>query len=400
MRVMRDSFLLLILWWCCFLFLVFRCECTEVGCFQYVLENECTTVVGNVSIEEKEQQHFFDERVSLIVSDVRMQPDDCRRPFLSFYCQLMFGTFSCESSSLEEQHCLEEQYCLQVADACSGHFEFNCSSFLTSSSSSSPYNCTEEVTEQIEEVEKKPIQVQTCLNSSKEEIRCCFDPFVFDDNDECVVGCPQYIFGEQLEKGVRLFTYSLTAITFLVYITAVTPLFVMKNMKFFLFFSFSLSLFLFFSFSLFLVFEDKKITKFSLNFRYPNCPLFMAYAAYFVSFIPNGGVLIFGSPFLFILMKEERSGSFFLIFFSIFFYFFSIFFSNFWSCEGPTNFVCKGEKSYWNALEMYGRSTGNLIEFSLWTLFVHISFSQFSLFCFNLFCLSMRFLFCKIKMDV
>ena len=266
--MMRDSFPFSILWWCCFLFLVFRCGGTnrhDLGCFQYVLENECTAVVGNVSIEEKEQQHFFNEFVSLIVSDVRMEVKRCRRPFLSFYCQLMFGKFSCESSSLEEQRCLEEQYCLQVADACSGHFEVNCSSLLPSSptifsvvSTNTPspsYNCTEEVTEQIEEVEKKPIQVQTCLNSSKEDIRCCFDPFVFDDNDECVVGCPQYFFGEQLENTVRNIALSIIGMTFILFGLTIIPLYLLTDLRFLSLFFLSLLFYLLSSF--YLSIEDR-----------------------------------------------------------------------------------------------------------------------------------------------
>ena len=63
-------------------------------CFHYSLQNECTGVLfGEVLIEESEQKNFFDANVSLVVSDVRMVQETCRRPFLSYYCQLKFGVF-------------------------------------------------------------------------------------------------------------------------------------------------------------------------------------------------------------------------------------------------------------------------------------------------------------------
>ena len=131
-------------------------------CFRYVLENECSVVFrlleldnneskiiyhnliqeekenyknendknnenyyyyNGVSIEENEQEDYFNENVSLMVSNVRMVKENCRRVFLSYFCQLMFGVFFCQSSSFSsssfdggdgQQSCFEEQYCLQV----------------------------------------------------------------------------------------------------------------------------------------------------------------------------------------------------------------------------------------------------------------------------------------------
>ena len=216
---------------------------TRASCVEYVLENECSSLVGNVAVEESEQQDFFDEYVSLNVSNVRMAPEGCRRPYLSYLCQLMFGSFSCESSSNEEQHCLEEQSCLQVSDLCSDYFPLDCSSSLSSSPSPTPsptLDCSEEVKEQIEEVKKKPIQVETCLDGSKEEIECCPDPFIFDDNDECVVQCPQYVYGESIEQGIRISLFVLDWVCFFILVAALLPYSFMADMRFFF-----LSLFLF-----------------------------------------------------------------------------------------------------------------------------------------------------------
>ena len=212
----------------------------DLLCFPYVLENECSSLVGNVSIvEESEQQDFFDEYVSLNVSNVRMVQESCRRPYLSYLCQLMFGSFSCESSSNEEQHCLEEQSCLQVSDLCSDYFQLDCSSSFSSSPSPTPtptLDCSEEVKEQIEEVKKKPIQVETCLDGLKEEIECCPDPFIFDDNDECVVQCPQYLYGESVEQWIRITTFILIWICVLIFITAMIPLYLTSHLRLSFFF--------------------------------------------------------------------------------------------------------------------------------------------------------------------
>ena len=200
---MRLAFL------CCLFFVILLLPCSFCddvkGCFRYSLENECSIVLtGNVSIEENEQEDFFNQNVSLVVSNVRMVQESCRRPFLFYYCQLMFGGFSCESSSLQEQHCLEQESCFQVSSLCSDDFQLNCSlsSSLSPSPSPSPSptnGCESEVERQIDEVKETPIKVETCLNGSKERIECCPDPFTFDDNDECVVECYQYLFGQSLE---------------------------------------------------------------------------------------------------------------------------------------------------------------------------------------------------------
>ena len=218
----------------------------DLLCVPYVLENECSSLVGNVTIEESEQQDFFDEYVSLNVSNVRMVQESCRRPYLSYLCQLTFGSLSCESSSNEEQHCLEEQSCLQVSDLCSDYFQLDCSSSFSFSPSPTPtptLDCSEEVKEQIEEVKKKPIQVETCLDGSKEEIECCPDPFIFDDNDECVVQCPQYLYGESIEQWIRIMTFILDWCCVLIFITAMIPLYLTSHLRFSFFF---LSFFFFF----------------------------------------------------------------------------------------------------------------------------------------------------------
>ena len=204
-------------------------------------------MLGEVSINQNEQQDFFDENVSLIVSNVRMFGSNCRRPFLSYYCQLMFGGFFCSSSSPEEQYCLEDQFCIQVSDSCSDDFLLNCSSSsLSSPSLSSPspspspllLSCEEKVTKEIEEVVETPIKVQTCLGNSKEEIECCIGPYVFDDNDECVVQCPQYVYGEKLEKILRIVSAVFIFITIIIYVVLLTPFYMTDNLRFFFFFIF------------------------------------------------------------------------------------------------------------------------------------------------------------------
>ena len=228
--------LALFVWCCCFL--VFPSSCDEGGdCFPYSLQNECTSVLfgKNVSIEEGEQSDFFYQNVSLIVSDIRMVQESCRRPYLSYYCQLLFGSFSCESSSFEEEECLQEEYCIQVADACANDFKFDCPQ-----SSTPPTNndCKDQVSKEINEVKKKPIAVQTCFDSSKEPIECCIDPFIDDDHDECVVQCFQYLYGETWENSVRIFCFILSWLSLLLWASSVIPLYMVTDLRFlFLYFS-------------------------------------------------------------------------------------------------------------------------------------------------------------------
>ena len=259
--VIQMIFTILLFW---FVGCLLSTPSPDLLCFPYVLENECSSLVGNVCVvQESEQLDFFDEYVSLNVSNVRMVPESCRRPYLSYLCQLMFGSFSCESSSNEEQHCLEEQYCLQVSDLCSDYFPLDCSSSFSSSPSPTPtptptsssptptptLDCSKEVKEQIKGVSKRPIKVETCLDGLKEEIECCPDPFIFDDNDECVVQCPQYYYGESIEKGIRITTFILLWICLLIFITAMIPLYLTSQLRF---------LFLFLSFFFFLFLKEKE----------------------------------------------------------------------------------------------------------------------------------------------
>ena len=222
-----------------FLFFFLSCSRSDDLCFEYTLQNECTSVLGTVLVDQEEQQDFFLENVSLTVSNVRMFGSDCRRQFLSYYCQLMFGGFVCESSSSEEQLCLEEQYCFQVSESCSDDFLLNCSS---SSSSPAPTpspltsSCQEEVMTQIEKVVQLPIEVQTCLNNAKEDIECCIKPYVFDENNECVVECPQYLYGQDLEYWIGTSAFVFFWISFLVYIIAIIPFYMTENFRLFDFF--------------------------------------------------------------------------------------------------------------------------------------------------------------------
>ena len=208
------------------------------GCFPFVLKNECASVLlGNVSIKETKQQDYFDEFVSLNVSDVRMFKTSCRRPFLNYFCQLAFGLFFCASSSPEQALCLEEQSCLQVADACSDDFLLDCSSSPLSSTPS-PSDCSEEVSNQMNEALETAIAVQTCLDGSKEEIECCLDPYVFDDNDECVVECPQYTSSKTLGSWIRNTTFVFYCLSLAVLIASMIPFFGKNTLRFFFLFFF------------------------------------------------------------------------------------------------------------------------------------------------------------------
>ena len=146
-------------------------------------------------------------------------------------------SFSCESSSLEEQLCLEKEYCIQVSGACSSDFELNCSSFVFSSPSTPTNDCQEKVQKQISQVKETPIAVETCLNNSKEQIECCPDPFISDDNGECVVECYQYLFGETLEKWLSILRCFFSFISLVILGIAVLPQYFMNNLGLFLCFS-------------------------------------------------------------------------------------------------------------------------------------------------------------------
>ena len=100
------------------------------------------------------------------------------------------------------------------------------------SPSPSPTNgCESEVERQIDEVKETPIGVETCLNGSKERIECCPDPFTFDDNDECVVECYQYLFGQSLEYWVRIISFVFTWFSLFAFVVAFTPLSLMTELR-------------------------------------------------------------------------------------------------------------------------------------------------------------------------
>ena len=226
-----------------FLFSVFcgSVSCDDSFCVEYSLQNEMYLCFGNCINEQGEQEDFFNENVSLTISDVRMRPEKCRKPFLLYYCQLMFGGFVCQSSSREEQLCFEQETCRQVAEACSDEFSLDClpSSFPTSTPTTSFRQsicneiCDVEVEEQIEQAKENIIRVETCLDGSKEQIECCNDPFIFDDNDECVIECPQYLVGQSLEKWVGLTDFVFNWLFLIALIAAIPPLYFMANIRFF-----------------------------------------------------------------------------------------------------------------------------------------------------------------------
>ena len=197
--------------------------------------------------------------------------------------------FFCESSSPEEEECLREEYCRQVSSACSDQLSLDCSpSLFRSSSSSSSLSsssssltrslpraqtpspapspspsrfCEEEVKEQLKEVSETAIAVVTCLNGKKEEIECCPNPYIFGEEDECVVKCPQYFYGRVEESVIRIGTFVVICLTLFVYLTSLVPLFLMTDFRFLFFSSLSSSSFFFLlSFSsLFPLFFSKKM---------------------------------------------------------------------------------------------------------------------------------------------
>ena len=72
-------------------------------------------------------------------------------------------------------------------------------------------------------------------DGEKQKIECCIDPFIYDEFDECVLECPQFIFGEKIELWVRNITFGLLSLSFLVLFFSVIPFYCTGSLRFFLF---------------------------------------------------------------------------------------------------------------------------------------------------------------------
>ena len=97
---------------------------TNETCFEYELENECSSLLSDVDVNSTIQEILFDS-ISWNVSDVRMIPSDCRRPLLWFVCGLVFPR--CPSETVEQQICRQVEGCRQVNERCESFgLSFDC----------------------------------------------------------------------------------------------------------------------------------------------------------------------------------------------------------------------------------------------------------------------------------
>ena len=58
---------------------------------------------------------------------------------------------------------------------------------------------------------------------------------------------------------------------------------------------------------------------------------------------------------------------------------------------GVPKFICDGEKNYWDGLNHFAHLPRNFVLYSIWIFFTSLSYSHWTLFAFNLFCHSIRF---------
>ena len=173
---------------------------TNSTCFEYTLENECSTLVGMVDTSESFQQVVFNA-ISLNISDVRMLPRDCRRPILWYLCGLVFPP--CPPESEAEQECRLIEGCLQVSALCEDYLTIECP-FSHSDLENNSTICSQVIEQEIEEASADPIPVETCLDGEMMDIDCCIDPYVVGGEGECVVECFQYEYGKSMTLGVSI----------------------------------------------------------------------------------------------------------------------------------------------------------------------------------------------------
>ena len=170
-------------------------------CFDYQLENECSTFVNNQVVLDKPLQEAIFNFISLNVSDIRLLPFECRRPLLWYLCGSAFPP--CPRESEEERLCWQIEGCHQVSEACDDFFSLDCPS-LSFFELDSSLPCSSMVSEDLEKTTQHPIKVETCLGEESQTIECCPDPFIVDKGGECVVECLQYEFGERFETGIQI----------------------------------------------------------------------------------------------------------------------------------------------------------------------------------------------------
>ena len=189
----------------------------SVPCFEYELQNECSSLLSDVR-ENRTIQEILFEAIDLDVSDIRMIPSSCRRPLLWYLCGSVF--LSCPPETEEEIFCRQVEGCIQVSERCE---DYN----LSLGCPFSPYEkespCSQRILEEIEEMTENPIEVETCLGEERQTIECCPNPFVFDSEGECVIECLQYEFGEQFERSVRIACFVFIWVGILVFFLGIFP---------------------------------------------------------------------------------------------------------------------------------------------------------------------------------
>ena len=193
-------------------------------CFEYELENECSSLLNNVNVNSTIQHILFDS-ISLNVSDVRMIPSDCRRPLLWFVCGLMFPR--CPSETIEEQFCRQVEGCHQVNEICEP-FDLSFDCLFPSFEEEEDEECSTKISKEIEEATENGIKVETCLGEQKETIGCCPDPFIVDFEGECIVECPQYEYGERYETSAQITLFVLLWVGVVSVFIGQFPLFMMS----------------------------------------------------------------------------------------------------------------------------------------------------------------------------
>ena len=193
------------------------------ACFEYELENECSSLLDYSVNANATTQFFLFDLVSLNISDIRMLPSTCRRPLLWYACGQLFPP--CPLESEEEILCRQFEGCRQVKEICDeSGFELDCPSFSIFGDD----NCSNRVAEEIASASEDPIVVETCLDEEKKTIKCCPTPYTVDSGGECVVECPQYTYGKTFELAGMIFFFVLLWLGVIVVFVALFPLFAMS----------------------------------------------------------------------------------------------------------------------------------------------------------------------------
>jgi hypothetical protein len=173
-----------------FLFLIPSC-CGD-HCFALSLENECSHVLGphNVSFSSATQEQYF-SLIAQTISDVRMFPNNCRRPFIGCLCGILFSSCDYENGDMTF-----------VCDSiCSETTPDNCDEYFNSSLIISLFQSNLNETNESKECFLPPnlstVPVLTCLPDG---VQCCHGMYKTNPDDgECDTLCvPSYNVDQRL----------------------------------------------------------------------------------------------------------------------------------------------------------------------------------------------------------